>query len=385
MRCFLLNIKEEIKDYLYSINVDMVGITDSKPILKMEEILQIRYKNGLVTPFEGNIITERVNPCKILPETKSVIVLGISYYIKNSNENSNNKLYADLAKYSKVNDYHDLLKNKMKKCISFIEKKLSYLPKHCFLVDTNPLLERAFAVKAGLGISGNNTFVINKKYGTYFVLGEILIDLELEPDIHEEDVCLQCGKCIEACPTGALFSPFNINPNLCLSYWSQSKKDIPRKFRSLMKNNVVGCDVCQDVCPMNSNIMEGSEVNFKPIAELNSVSLLEILKMNNKEFKEKFGMSAVSWCGKRVLQRNALIALGNSGDISVVEEIIPFMNDMRPQIRKHAAWALGKLGGKKSIKVLKDFLKKEEDIDVVREIKESLNFNIKFNPDSKTK
>jgi epoxyqueuosine reductase len=192
----------------------------------------------------------------------------------------------------------------------------------------------------------------------------------MEPDEPQEDVCLQCGKCIEACPTGALSFPYIVNSNSCLSYWSQSKKDIPKKFRDLMKNNIVGCDVCQDVCPMNRNVLCSNELNFKLIPELNSVTLIEILKMNNKEYKKMFANSAASWCGKRVLQRNALIALGNSGDEKFVEEIIPFLNDERPQIRKHAAWALGKLGGKKSMKALNNCLKKEENIEVIKEIKE---------------
>jgi epoxyqueuosine reductase len=368
----ILSLKKEIKDYAYAIGIDIIGFTNAAPLLEVQEILFERQKKGLVSAFESDDLEMRTNPLKLFPQAKSIIVIGVSYYFDEIPKNENGMLAGKIARYARVKDYHKVLKEKMSKIMEFIKNKLSYMPQHRFLVDTSPLVERAIARRAGIGWLGQNAAIINKVYGTYIVLGEIITDLELQPDPPDMNECYKCKKCLEVCPAGALSAPYTVNPKRCLSYWTQAKDDIPREIRPLLANRIVGCDTCQEICPHNKDIEKAKETNFTKFEDLRTPDLLGILKMSNKKFKELFGQTAASWCGKRVLQRNALVALGNSGNREMVDEIIPYLSDERPQIRLHAAWALGQLGGEKAFEALKNSLQKEADYKVRKEIEDSL-------------
>lgn len=360
-----MSLKDDIKEYAEKIDIDLIGFSGVEPFNEMYEILLKRKNKGLISSLESNNIDKRTKPLKLFPEGKSIIVLGKSYY-------SSSFSSSYLARYAAAPDYHMVLKEKQDLIVKFISERTGTAPRFFNAVDSVPLLERAVALRAGLGWLGQNAFVCSKKYGTYLVLGEILIDLEFEPDKPLKSRCLECGSCMEACPSNAIIKPHTIDPRRCISYLTQSKEDIPREFRSSIGQRIVGCDACQDACPVNKQIEEGRGDCFKPLPQLKNIGPLDILKMNNKEFKEIFRDSAAAWCGRRILQRNALVVLANKGEGEYVEEIMPFLADQRPQIKRHAAWALGELGGSKAEKALRKRLNIEKDPLLKEEIIEAL-------------
>lgn len=361
-----MSLKDEIKEYAEKINLDLIGFSSVEPLSRMREILLRRRSEGLISSLESDDIDKRTEPLKIFPDGRSVIVLGKSYY---SGPLPPNYYF---ARYAAVPDYHMVLKEKQNLIVNFIAERTGTLPRFLNVVDSIPLLERAIALRAGLGWLGQNAFVCSEKFGTYIVLGEILIDLELEPDKPVKSQCLQCGSCIEACPSGAIIKPYTIDPHRCISYLTQSKEDIPRDFRSLIEHRILGCDACQEACPMNIGIEKGRGNCFNSLPQFNNLEPWEILQMDNNNFKETFHNTAVAWCGRRILQRNSLVSLANTMERKHVEKIMPFLADQRPQIRRHAAWALGKLGGSRAEKALTKRLKIEKDPLAQEEIKEAL-------------
>ena len=188
-----------------------------------------------------------------------------------------------------------------------------YLPS---FVDTGPLPEE-LARRAGLGWIGKNTALINDVYGSWIFLGGMVMNRELETDSPVEADCGECDRCLKACPAGAIEKPYLVNPHRCLSYLTQKKGFLAPAERVLLGNRLYGCDTCQEVCPKNAQVKRASLPDFSPPGE-ESLSLEELLCLTGKEFTDRFGHSAAAWRGKTTLQRNAIIALGNSGDPAVI-------------------------------------------------------------------
>ena len=239
-----------------------------------------------------------------------------------------------------------IVEKKAAKLVEKIEAITKKSIRQKILTDRSPLLERELARHSGLGLIGENCTLINPLYGSYVALGTILLDLAIEPDQPNEEICLKCGRCREACPTGALTEPYIIDPYRCLSYLSQASGLFPANLRTHLGNKLYGCDICQEVCPLNQ------EVAASPLAEFGAVhfpaepDLPALLTMTRKEFDTTIRLTAAGWRGKTTLQRNAVIALGNCKNQDVVKPLARILeNDARPLIRLHAAWALGQLGG----------------------------------------
>jgi epoxyqueuosine reductase len=268
-------------------------------------------------------------------------------------------------------------------------------------VDTGPLLEREVAARAGLGWVGKNTNLLNKEWGSWFFLGEVLTSLELDYDQPATAHCGTCTRCLTACPTGAFIAPYVLDARRCISYLTiELKGPIPRDLRPLIGNLIFGCDICQDVCPWNikharptgvpkvpkvpkvpeardhgSRITDhGSppEPAFQPRPGLDAPELIPLLKLTPEEFNEKFRSSPIRRAGRRGLRRNVAVALGNSGDPAAIPTLCEALHDPDPLIRGHAAWALGRLGGKEARLALEEALEVEEDEWVREEIEEAL-------------
>ena len=241
----------------------------------------------------------RWDQTKLVKNAKSIIVLLASYH----HQKSENQQTAQLAKYAKSIDYHQVLKTKMHTLLSYI-KTLENINGRCF-VDSAPLPERSYASMAGLGIIGKNTCLINEQLGSWFVIGEIIIDKEIthvlpQPKKH----CGNCTLCIEACPTGAL-SPYQINANLCISYQTiENKNDIPKLISDKITNQFFGCDICQNVCPFNKDPLQGKMLELKPLKSLLNFDTNSILQMSQTEFKEKYEHTALYRTGLKKLQEN---------------------------------------------------------------------------------
>ena len=241
--------------------------------------------------------------------------------------------------------------------------------------DTGAPLDRAIAQRAGLGRFGKSTLLITPGLGTWTFLGEIFTTVVLTPDARADwNVCGSCTRCLDACPTGCL-TPWQIESTRCLGFLNQSSGDIPREFRTVMGDRLFGCDDCQDVCPYNRVAARGLHQEFAPRAELNpGPDLVRLLDMDQTEFERVIGPTAAAWRGSRTLQRNALVALGNSGDADALAPLMSKLDHASPKLRAHAAWGLGRLAtlvpsvASIAVEALSARLEQEPDQNVQQEI-----------------
>ncbi|SKC75872.1 tRNA epoxyqueuosine(34) reductase QueG [Maledivibacter halophilus] len=371
--------KEEIIKYSKEIGIDLIGFTESEIFHDLEAILRKREKKNLLSGFEEQNIDKRINPHLTLENSHTIIVIGMSYYVNEGDITSkdSNKPTGNVSKSSWGRDYHLVLKSKMKMLVEYIEKKTKDF-QYEYFTDTGPLVDRYLAYKAGIGWYGKNNCIITKEYGSWIFIGYILSNLEININMEESknEGCLNCNNCIKACPTGALMENQLYNPKLCISYLTQTKEDIDYKLREKMGKSLYGCDICQLVCPYNSN-KTTTHKEFIPVGDNYKPNLLGLLKLSNKEFKKRFEKAALNWRGNKIIKRNALIALGNSGDKDMVKYLVEYLNSPSIMIKKYTAWAIIRLDRKKGKKILDKHLEKEKDIEMNEEIKKLYNYYLR--------
>jgi epoxyqueuosine reductase len=213
------------------------------------------------------------------------------------------------------------------------------------VVDTAPLLERDFARRAGLGWFGKNTMLINRRLGSYFFLGALLVDLDLRPDEpHATSHCGTCTACLDACPTGAFAGPYRLDARRCISYLTIELKDaVPEELRPGLGEWVFGCDVCQEVCPWNRKAPPGSAPALQARPELEALDLVAVLGLSEEEFRRRFRGTALTRPKRRGLLRNAALVLGNAGGPEAVPALRRALDDPEPLVREAAGWALGRI------------------------------------------
>ncbi|MBI3822285.1 MAG: tRNA epoxyqueuosine(34) reductase QueG, partial [Planctomycetes bacterium] len=210
------------------------------------------------------------------------------------------------------------------------------------VIDTAPLLERDFARRAGLGWFGKNTMLLHKQLGSYFFLGALLLDLELPPDEpFATSHCGSCTRCLDACPTDAFVGPYQLDARRCISYLTiELRGDIPEDLRPGMGEWIFGCDVCQEVCPWNRKAPPGREPALQPTVTGSTIDLLELMGLDEEEFRRRFRHTPL-WRPRRAgVLRNAAIALGNLGDVRAIPVLIRSVEDAEPVIREAARWAI---------------------------------------------
>jgi len=243
-------------------------------------------------------------------------------------------------------DYHEAVMRRLR----VVEKSLrdavgETTPLHtrCY-VDTGPLVERVYAKYAGVGWIGKNTCILNQKLGSWLFLGVILSSLELEPDLPAPDRCGSCTRCIEACPTEALIAPYQLDSNKCISYLTIEKRGaIPEEMREGIGRHVLGCDICQDVCPWNRKAPATSAAEFQPREGLVNPALGWLAGIDAEEFREKFRGSPIRRTKRSGLRRNAAIAMGNSGDPRFTSVLERLAADDDPVVAESAQWSLEQL------------------------------------------
>ena len=211
-------------------------------------------------------------------------------------------------------------------------------------VDTGPLLERDLAQRAGLGFVGKHTSLISRQLGNWYFLAEILTTLELEPDAPEKNRCGSCTRCLEACPTGALPAPFQLDARRCISYLTiELKEPIPVELRPAIGNRIYGCDDCLAACPWNRFAREGQMMKAHTRSDLALPDLLELLAIDEAEFKRRFAATPMLRTKRRGLLRNVCVALGNTGDASALPSLERAAREPEPLIAEHARWAIERL------------------------------------------
>ena len=255
--------------------------------------------NGEMSYMERNF-DMRLDPTKIVEGAKSVISLTYNYYTEKTYKDSNFKI----SKYAYGDDYHHVIKNKLKDLFEYIKEKTGDINGRVF-VDSAPILERAWAKKSGLGWIGKNTNLISKKNGSFFFLCEVILDLELEYDHIETDHCGSCTACIDACPTNAIVEPYVVDGSKCISYYTiELKNNIPDYAKNTYDDWIFGCDICQDVCPWNRFSKPHQEPLFNSNDEFLSISKNDWIEMTKETFNKVFKNSPIRRAGFDGIKRN---------------------------------------------------------------------------------
>ena len=252
--------------------------------------------------YMENHFDKRLDPRLLVDGAKSVISLGINYYTNNKQDDPN---APKISKYAYGIDYHTVIKDKLRQLLQIINEKIGEVGGRVF-VDSAPVLDKAWAKKAGMGWIGKNSNLLNKKAGSFFFLAELIIDLELEYDISPTlDHCGTCTNCIDACPTDAIVGPYIVDGSRCISYLTiELKNEIPQEFKGKMDNWMFGCDICQDVCPWNRFSILNTEPAFNPHPELLHLKADDWQEITQDVFQKVFKNSAVKRTKFTGLKRN---------------------------------------------------------------------------------
>ncbi len=308
----------------------------------------------------------RTDASQSLSETVTLVCCALNYY--QGERPPPSSLEGVVSTYAHGEDYHDVLEAKLRTLADFVSETFN-LPTKTY-VDTGPLLEKGYAVAAGLGWLGKHSNLISRQGSSWFFLGEILLPIALPSDLSEKDHCGSCTRCITACPTDAIVEPYVVDSNLCISYLTiELRGFVPRKLRALIGNRIYGCDDCQDVCPWNRFAVKSDEAAFFPREPLASMDLIAMLRMTRDQYLAATKSSAIRRARYPGLLRNVAIALGNSGDPRALPGLVEALEHSEALVRGHAAWALGELGRPDALTPLRLRLEREDQEEVREEIR----------------
>jgi epoxyqueuosine reductase len=243
-----------------------------------------------------------------------------------------------ISVYARGRDYHDIVKSRLKALARFIGERWPTELK--VFVDTAPVMEKPLAERGGIGWLGKHTNLVSRALGSWLFLGEIYLALELEPDAPEADHCGECRRCLDACPTRAFPAPYRLDARRCISYLTiEHKGHIDAELRPLMGNRIYGCDDCLAVCPWNKFARATREPGFRARPALASPELRTLATLDDASFRSLFSGSPIKRIGRDRFVRNVLIAIGNSGEPTLLEAVRPLFADASPLVRAMAAWA----------------------------------------------
>ena len=285
----------------------------------------------------------RADPAALWPAAKSAIMLGLNY---GPGENPlavlAQKDRGGISVYARNEDYHDIVKKKLKAVAGDIFRRHGAEVK--VFVDTAPVMEKPLAQQAGMGWQGKHTSLVSREFGSWLFLGSIFTTLDLPPDAPDTDHCGTCRQCLDICPTDAFPAPYRLDARRCISYLTiESKGPIPRAFRAAMGNRIYGCDDCLAVCPWNKFASASAEIKLQAREELNAPHLAALARLDDTSFRDLFRKSPVKRIGRDRFVRNVLIAIGNSGDVALAAGAEALLADASPLVRGAAVWALQQL------------------------------------------
>ena len=440
------DLKDIVVQQARACGFDLVGVTGAEDFADDREAALERIRDGRMDGlpwYTESRVMRGTSPSELLPGARSVICLGLSYWGSEESEppstssgrtdggsgrrdgsngrkdgrngrkdggtglrdesggrkdgrgglrgldshlrgsGGNEGAAGRVARYAWVRDYHRVMKRRMREFVRSVEQELGAEIAARWYVDDGPMLDRAAANRAGLGWFGKNTNILTPEFGSWVFLGQIITDLELEADAPLKKSCGSCVRCIDDCPTGALVAPYVLDNARCISYLTiENRGPIPRELRPMMGDWVFGCDICQDVCPVNRKAREASQPIAFPVARersgrvstgtqsggLASLGLVDLLRMSDEDFLARFAGTSIMRAKRQGMQRNACVALGNLGDRAAVPALSDALCNGEPLVRGHAAWALGRIGGEAASRALSQAATDESDPEVLEEI-----------------
>lgn len=310
------SLARRIKEQSRALGFDLVGVAPVEPSGYgdfYERWLAQGYAGEMAYLSRPDAVAKRRDPRLIMPEACSVVVVALNYY-QGPLETPADERRGRVARYAWGDDYHDLMWARLDELAAFVKAEVGRPVAHRRYVDTGPLLERELAVRAGLGWFGKNTMLINPRLGSWLLLGELLLDLELECDLpFTADHCGTCTRCIEACPTRCILPGRTLDASRCVSYLTIEfkREGLPAELRPQMGDWVFGCDICQEVCPWNRFARATDEPAFQPRPGMPAPELAELLALDDEAFRRRFKGSPIERARRRGLQRNAAVALNN--------------------------------------------------------------------------
>ncbi|MCC6790590.1 MAG: tRNA epoxyqueuosine(34) reductase QueG [Thermomicrobiales bacterium] len=313
-------------------------------------------------------------PRNLHPTARSIVSVGVPYW-SGSAHPPDTIPRGRISRYAWGNDYHAVLKTRMRSLHAAIEAAAQRPVEARFLVDTARIVDRAAAARAGIGWYGKHSCLIVPGHGSWVMLGNLLLDLELDADEPIDKNCGRCSICLDRCPTGAIVAPYTIDSPRCLSFQTiEQRGPIPVPLRAALGNWVFGCDVCQDVCPYTGAAAMVNDPDFTPVSPERSFPRLDwLLAMSESEFRAVYRGSAVLRAKRRGLARNAAVALGNVGDDAALPTLIHALREHdEPLVRGHAAWAAGVIGGPAARLALDRARKDDPDLSVREEAARAL-------------
>ena len=390
-----------IREYAFELGFDSVRITGAEALPEAERVIKERVGQGLMDGlpwFTAERADVSCHPDALLPGAQSIIALATCYLSELPDESGESGAAGGprgrISRYAWGDDYHELIKPKLRQFADWLREyaraEVPELETRLF-VDTGRMVDRAVAQRAGLGWYGKNTNILTHGWGSWVFLAEIVTNLPFAPEEVDAPLKANCGSCeicLHACPTGALPAPYVLDNRRCISYLTiELRGSIPLELRPLMRNLIFGCDICQQVCPVNlvaerrlglrrDRPASVRPLTFQPRQEFRprpatggNPELIPLLKLSEEDFRERFKGSPIKRTKRRGLLRNVCVALGNSGDRSAVPALSEALRHEESLVRGHAAWALGQLGGEQAHQALLAALRDEEDEEVQQEIR----------------
>lgn len=338
-----MSLEAKIKEEALALGFDLVGIATAEPPAYLAF-----FRQWLADGRHGEMaclargVKKRANPQLVLPGAQSIVVVALNYHAVVAQPAASQ---GKVARYALGEDYHGVMEQKLAALIEMIRAMMPAAQARA-CVDTAPVLERELAQRAGLGWIAKNTMLLHRRFGQWLLLGEILLDIPLQPDAPvTQDYCGRCTRCVDACPTRAILAPRLLDARRCISYLTiELKGSIPPDLRPLIGNRIFGCDDCLEVCPWNRFARQTREAGFRPRADLTTPELIELLSLTEEEFRRRFAGSPVLRAKRRGLLRNVCIALGNSRESQAVPVLTRALHNAEPLVREHAAWALEQIG-----------------------------------------
>jgi epoxyqueuosine reductase len=345
------SLTREIADAALALGFARVGFA---PAERLNEAGR-RFETWLASGYHGELDYlagpgDRADPKTLLADAKTIVAVALSYAPSATSLRKGKDgppLAGTVARYACGEDYHLVMKRKLAELANRVEAIVGGPVQSRICVDTAPILEHAAAHAAGIGFSGKSTLTIVPGLGTWVLLGELIVSVELEPSEPVAEGCGSCRACLDACPTGAFVSAHVLDARRCISYLTiENQGPIPTELRAKVGSRVFGCDVCQEACPFNASPAPRPRApELEPRAELELVDLERLLDMGSAEHRKLVKRSALRRSNRTTLARNAAVALGHSCDPRASSPLERALSGHRSAlVRSHAAWALGELG-----------------------------------------